>query len=72
MDGEIAIYSVVQNFLDIFWNFALALKNIQILWNNEREIHLIFQVELVCESADIGGTHWEAEEAISKKINMSY
>ena len=38
----------------------------------EHDICLIFQVELVCESADIGGTHWEAEVAISKDIDMSF
>ena len=56
-----------------FWTFSETLLwLLRIFKYYEHEICLIFQVELVCESADIGGTHWEAELAISKNINLSF
>ena len=57
----------------VFWTFSETLLwHLRIFKYYEHEICLIFQVELVCESADIGGTHWKAKVAISKKINMSF
>ena len=56
-----------------YWTFSETLLwLLRIFKYYEHDICLIFQVELVCESADIGGTHWEAKVAISKDIDMSF